>query len=813
VLPGGSDLSSAEGNRRAYFHSIAQIGQQTASALSYAHARGVVHRDIKPSNLLLDAAGVVWITDFGLAKTGDLDMTASGDILGTIRYMAPERFRGHCDARSDTYALGLTLYELLTLRPAFAHDDRLQLIEQIRRAEPAPPRNFDRKVPRDLETIVLKAIDKDPKRRYQSADELGEDLQRFLADEPVHARRIWLPERLARWVRRNPAVAGLTAGIFLVMATGTIVSRVQANRALKAETAALASAQAEKTARKEAEEHDAETKAVLEFVESKILAAARPEGQEGGLGREVTLRKAIESSLPSVVGGFTNQPMIEARLRMTMGQSYLFLGDYGLAEEQFEAARAIYTKHRGLNHPDTLASMNNLAESYHDSSRFADALRLHEQTLELRRARLGLDHPDTLTSMHNLADCYAQLSRPAEALKMREETLALRRVKLGPDHPDTLKSMGYLARSYTVFGRSADAVRLCEQTFAMQRSRLGPDHPDTLNTLSQLANVYQGLDRFADARDLLEKTLAHQKTKLGTDHPDTLSTMFNLTGCYVALGHDALALKMTEDVRAKAEAKLGPGHLMSLGAKYRMAILLSPQGRNAEALALIESTVSNAETKFGIGHAITMQSKMEQCRLYALLGRPEESLKLRAEILAAIKTKFGPEHPRTPQWMATLAAIDSGLGRHAEALTLHQEALALRQSRFGPENRDTLESMSFVAACLAKVGRLAEASALAREGAEMIEKQQHAGSRELYNVACFRAIGAAALRAGDKTPEGAKRAEAEADRAMAWLKKAVDAGFVAHDHMTKDGDLGALRDRADFKALMSELKAKVDKKL
>ena len=231
VLPGQSDLASAQSNRRAYYRSIAQIGLQTASALSYAHARGVVHRDIKPSNLLLDAAGVVWVADFGLAKTADLGVTQTGDILGTIRYMSPERFRGQCDARADVYALGMTLYELLTLKPAFASPDRVALIEQIRHVEPRSPRAVDSRLPRDLETIVLKSIDKDPKRRYQSADELAEDLQHFVAGEPIKARRIWLAERLLLWVARHPAVASLLAAVFLVMAAGTIMSTAQASRA------------------------------------------------------------------------------------------------------------------------------------------------------------------------------------------------------------------------------------------------------------------------------------------------------------------------------------------------------------------------------------------------------------------------------------------------------------------------------------------------------------------------------------------------------------------------------------------------------
>jgi eukaryotic-like serine/threonine-protein kinase len=220
VLPGETELSSVESDHRHYFQSVARVGQQVAAALAYAHARGIVHRDIKPSNLLLDAAGVVWVADFGLAKSEDEALNHTGDLIGTLRYMAPERFRGECDARADIYALGLTLYELLALRWAFPAQDRVHLFDQVQHHEPARPRFVDPRVPRDLETIVLKAMDKDPRRRYQTADELAEDLHRFLADEPIRARRVSLAERLARWARHNPAVASLVAALLLVFLGG-----------------------------------------------------------------------------------------------------------------------------------------------------------------------------------------------------------------------------------------------------------------------------------------------------------------------------------------------------------------------------------------------------------------------------------------------------------------------------------------------------------------------------------------------------------------------------------------------------------------
>src|SRR5262249_49363006 len=159
-----------------------RIGVQVAEALAYAHSQGIVHRDIKPSNLMLDTSGTVWVTDFGLARTeGPSDLTQEGDIPGTLRYMAPERFDRRCDRRSDVYSLGLTLYELLTLRPPFDETERGLLIKQVTQSEPPRPRRLNRRIPRDLETIVLKAIEKQPDRRYQSAEELADDLRRFQA--------------------------------------------------------------------------------------------------------------------------------------------------------------------------------------------------------------------------------------------------------------------------------------------------------------------------------------------------------------------------------------------------------------------------------------------------------------------------------------------------------------------------------------------------------------------------------------------------------------------------------------------------------
>jgi len=231
VLHGHTDSGSRAQSRNVYWQSVARIGQQAAEALEYAHEQGIIHRDVKPGNLLLDTGGNVWVADFGLAKTTDqADLTQTGDILGTIRYMAPEQFEGVADHRSDVYSLGLTLYEMLALKPAYDERDRRKLVVQVTKETPLRLRSIDPTIPRDLETIVHKAIERDPTHRYQSADELAADLERFQNNEPIRARWISPMARFARWCRRNPTVAGLTTTIGVLLLVASLLASMTARK-------------------------------------------------------------------------------------------------------------------------------------------------------------------------------------------------------------------------------------------------------------------------------------------------------------------------------------------------------------------------------------------------------------------------------------------------------------------------------------------------------------------------------------------------------------------------------------------------------
>ena len=221
-------------DRLRYFDRVAGLGRQAALALEHAHQAGIVHRDVKPGNLLLDLRGQLWVTDFGLAQvTGDVGLTITGEMLGTLRYASPEQVlarRGIVDHRSDVYSLGATLYELLTLRPPFDGRDRNALIRQIADDEPASPRSLEPSIPAELETIVLKALRKEPADRYATAQEMADDLQRFLDGRPILARRPTPSERLRAWSRRHPAIVGSGVAALVLLSAASLVSTAVVRR-------------------------------------------------------------------------------------------------------------------------------------------------------------------------------------------------------------------------------------------------------------------------------------------------------------------------------------------------------------------------------------------------------------------------------------------------------------------------------------------------------------------------------------------------------------------------------------------------------
>jgi serine/threonine protein kinase/Tfp pilus assembly protein PilF len=503
-----------------YYRSVATLGAQVSEALDHAHRHGVMHRDIKPSNLLLDAAGAVWITDFGLAKAdGTEELTHSGDLVGTLRYMAPEQLRGKADPRADIYSLGSTLYELLTLRPAFDAPDRAALIRQIVQDDPPRPRKVDARIPRDLETIVLKAMAHEPVSRYATAAEMAADLRRFLDDKPIAARPVGLPERLWRWCVRRPALATLAAALLLSLAIGipSVLwqwGRAEANlkeavrhkgiaenmlgvaqhQQQRAEQNLEEANRLQKIAEHEAAEAEASYQTAREAVNELLTTVSENELlAQPGLQpvRLQLLTRALEFHQKRLVGHEQ-----DAVARRDLAQSYLRLGTIKRQLGPTGEATDAYRKAISLPTP---------TDGKEDSD--------HATTILLARAEIWLGWHQI--KQHDRTAARATLGQARERLesllaaapneRAAQATLAM-----------TFNNLGYLMSESVQIPREErfeDALELHNQALAIYR-RLADRNPkdqslqlSVSTVLSNMARRHQALTRYDEARTLFEECL------------------------------------------------------------------------------------------------------------------------------------------------------------------------------------------------------------------------------------------------------------------------------------------------------------------
>ncbi|HMP03090.1 MAG TPA: serine/threonine-protein kinase [Gemmatales bacterium] len=828
---------------------------QICSAVQHAHQKGIIHRDLKPSNILVeshDGKPVPKVIDFGLAKaTTGLQIseqsmhTAFGSVMGTPTYMAPEQASFNAidiDTRADIYSLGVILYELLTgttpitretLKKA-ALDEMLRLIREQEAPTPSSrlsssesrpsvaanrqlePAKLGRFVRGELDWIVMKALSKERDRRYETANGFAKDIERFLNHEPVVAGPPSARYRMRKFVQRHRVqvtAASLVLGALLLGIVGTTWGLLEARRqeaeAKRQEGLARNEAfarerarQAEAMERRKAEVKEAEANAVVTFFEEQVFAAARPKGRDGGLGADVTLRNAIMASAPALAKSFMAQPLVEARLRMTLGITFLYLAEHDEARSQFERSRALYACHLGPDHAYTLKCMNNLAVSYQGLNRQADALKLREEVLAIQRRVLPRDHPDTLMSMTNLANSYAEVNRPAEALKLREEVLAMHKRVLPQDHPETLMCMNNLASSYAALNRQEEALKLREEALAIQKRVLLQDHPDMLRTMTGLANSYAALNRPIEALMLREHVLLIQKRVLPQDHPDTLISMNNLAVSYAGLDRQHEALKLREEVLEIMRRVLPQDHPQTLTSMNNLAISYADLNRQHEALKLREEVLEIQKRMLPQDHPEMLVSMSNLATSYAALNRPKEALTLREAVLEIQKRVLPQDHPETLRSMVNLAASLIEANRTTEALALIDEFLA-KGNWPGVDPRVVPFAIGLRKTLFSKAGDPVGC----RTTAEMWENLCRTDAHSLFGAACLRAI-TAAVQAKTPGADAAQLAQADADKAMAWLQLAVKAGWTDAAQIKAGTELDALRDREDFKKLLAEVEAK-----
>ncbi len=715
------------------------------NAIDYAHSRGVLHRDIKPANIMLGEYGETLVVDWGLAKVvGRAEIgagiaagrvvpfpsargsapTVAGAALGTPAFMSPEQAAGdldRLDVRSDIYSLGATLYCVLTGRSPLNEGggDTDEVLHRVRAGEITPPRRVNREVPAALEAVCRKAMALLPEDRYDSARALADDIEHWLADEPATAWREPWTIRARRWAKRHRTglTAAVVALVVAVVGLGAVtVVQARANDQWRDANAATLQALTE-TRRAQAE-----TQATLEFFQTKVLAAARPKEQEGGLGIDTTIRAAVDAAEPGIVKSFADQPVVEASIRHTLGESYLYLGEFEPAIRQHERALALRRQVLGSDHRDALKSASDLAVVYQAAGRLADALPLFEEALARRRSRLGLEHPDSLVSLSDLALAYQEAGRPADALPLHEQAVRGLRVKLGPDAPDTLQAMNYLGLAYQEAGRLAEALPLFEEALVRRRATLGSDHPNALQAMNSLALAYRAIGRSADALAIQEELFERCKGRLGPDHPHTLTAMNNLANSYQLAGRPADALPLFEEGLKECRAKEGPDHPDTLVSLNNLAMAYQAAGRLADALPLFQESLTGRTTKQGPDHPATLLAMTNLAVAYQELGRLAEARPLLARALEGRRAKLVPGHPDTLASMDNLARADLA-DRPAEAERLARDCLEIREHS-APDDWRTFETRSLLGGSLLRQQRFAEAEPLLFRGYEGMKARE-----------------------------------------------------------------------------------------
>lgn len=839
-------------------------------AIQHAHHKGVIHRDVKPSNVMVtlhDGMPVVKVIDFGVAKATSQSLTektlftAYGQMVGTPAYMSPEQAEMSgldIDTRSDIYSLGVLLYELLTgttpldmqrLRTAgFAEMQRLIREEEAPRPSNrlsslgasatvlagnrgTDPRQLVRLLAGDLDWIVMKALDKDRNRRYDTPGTFAEDVRRYLLREAIVARPPSALYHLRKFAQRNRAAVLTGAAIVLALVSGTAVASWQAVRATRAKQVA-------RDAAAEAAAKEAETKAVLDFVETQIIGVARPDGQQGGLGRNVTLRQALEAALPYVEQNFKDQPLTEARLRTTLGQSFRYLGDAKVALQQLERAHALNTQHRpdahetlvcmnwlcqvyqhlgrgdeglklseetvermnaklGPNHRDTLRATSTLAKLYYTVRRHEDARKLHEETLARQTAAFGPDDDDTLLTRMDLDSDLDRLGRYEEALHSREETLGRMIAKYGEGHPNTLNAMGGVGYMYYRFGRHDEALKLREKCLAFLRDKFPPDHPSAIAGMRTLADSYAHANRQTDALRLREEALALERANLGKDDSKTLESAAKLADNYVALNQHEKAIELSQEILEILKKKLGRDDPATLRSMARLASIYDKAGRRPDSQKLYATVIERQKATLGPDHKDTLDSMWA----FSLTRDKEDQVKICQEGLDLVQAKLGPDHEETLRWMRRVALSLEKVDRGSELLALCDDYLRRVGER--PANLDGFHAIVFVR--IKHFARRGDPEGC-KATAEIWEKLNRTDIYGCYNAAGLRAITGAVIRKTDMTEQGAQQADAEADRAMDWLRKCAALGFKDFAHMEKATDFESLRGREDFKKLVDELK-------
>jgi tetratricopeptide (TPR) repeat protein len=715
-----------------------ELFRGVCEGVQHAHQKAIIHRDLKPSNILVaevDGKAVPKIIDFGLAKaltqrlTEDTLFTRVGALVGTPEYMSPEQANSlgeDIDTRTDVYSLGIILYELLAGVPPIelrkiSFEEFLRRLREdepptpstrIRTQDPATAAEVARKrrtepvalakqMRGDLDSIALKALEKDRSRRYGSPAELAADIGRYLRNEAVLAVAPSAAYRARKFVRRHRGSLVSAAAFVLVLLVATAVSIRQGLRA---------------------NEEAAVAQAVNDFLQNDLLAQASAYQQSQPNTRpdpDLRIRTALDRAAARIEGKFAGQPLVEASIRETIGRTYLELGLYRAAQRQVERALELRRRLLGEEHADTLTSMNSLVRIERAQGSYAEAEPLAAKVLEGRRHLLGAEHPDTIRSMSGLASIYYWESKYALAESLEVEALDAGRRIWGEQHPDTLGIMFDLAGTYKREGKYPQAEPLFIRVLELRRRISGEEHPETLGVMNNLAGLYYEQGRFAQAEPLWKSALEIRGRILGKEHPDTLQSRNNMALLYVAQGKYAQAQQLYEGALEVRRRISGAGHISTLILMNNLADLYGLEGRYAQAEALFNESLKAGRRALGEEHEVTLDSLMGLADMHRKQGRYAQAEAIYANVLQSQRRALGDVHPDTVSTFTSLGRVRMLQRKYNEAETALRYGLRIYE-KSRPDSWERYSCQSMLGASLTDQKKFPEAEPLLVSGYEGI---------------------------------------------------------------------------------------------